>query len=410
MNDVADNTSQSTGKRTIRKLQVRNLFSFGEKGIDLELLPLNVLIGANNTGKSNLINVLRLIGALPRGFSELVARLGGMSDILFKGLDRPTGRIAFEISGGIFPRSFQYRLTFTGQLADHNLLKIIGEIAEYLSPSERDDNIILFYNDNWTNVQHYREIENKLVAYPEQAVQLMSKYEPFIAQIRDPAGSQYLSALQGILESFRFAHLPEVVGASASRLPQRTDQLSSYLFGDGSNLAAVLNRIESNPNGRKALVSNLQKLNPLIDHIGTLIEGGTAKIIVQEKGLLYPISANRLSDGTLSFLALLAVLLNPDPPPLICIEEPEIGLHPDMLLTVAELLKEASQRSQIIVTTHSDMLVSALSDMPEAVVVCERDQEGSQFRRLEPEKLEKWLRNYSLGDLWQMGEIGGTRW
>lgn len=132
------------------------------------------------------------------------------------------------------------------------------------------------------------------------------------------------------------------------------------------------------------------------------------QIFIREEGLSQPIPANRLSDGTLRYLFLLALLLNPTPPPLICIEEPEIGLHPDILPTIAELLIEASQRTQLIVTTHSDALVSALP--PESVLVCERNEKGTHLRRLEPERLKNWLENYSLGDLWRMGEIGGNRW
>jgi predicted ATPase len=106
----------------------------------------------------------------------------------------------------------------------------------------------------------------------------------------------------------------------------------------------------------------------------------------------------------------MALLLDPTPPPLICIEEPELGLHPDILPTIAELLIEASQRTQLIITTHSDALVSALSEYPESVVVCERDNTGTHLRRLETGKLKDWLENYTLGDVWRMGEIGGNRW
>jgi predicted ATPase len=104
----------------------------------------------------------------------------------------------------------------------------------------------------------------------------------------------------------------------------------------------------------------------------------------------------------------MALLLDPTPPPILCIEEPEIGFHPDIMPTIAEMLIEASERTQIIVTTHSDALVSALP--PESVLVCERDDRGSHLRHLEPEKLKNWLEKYSLGDLWRMGEIGGNRW
>jgi predicted ATPase len=118
-----------------------------------------------------------------------------------------------------------------------------------------------------------------------------------------------------------------------------------------------------------------------------------------------------MSDGTLKFLCLLAVLLDPQPPPLVCIEEPELGLHPDALRVVADALVEASSKMQLVVTTHSEALVSALSSDPEAIVVVERDFDNStQFRRLKKKQLEVWLKEYRLGELWRMGEIGGNRW
>ena len=122
------------------------------------------------------------------------------------------------------------------------------------------------------------------------------------------------------------------------------------------------------------------------------------------------VPATRLSDGTLRYLSLLAILCHPTPPPVECIEEPELGLHPDILPTIAELLKNASQRTQLIITTRSDALVSALSDTPEAIVVCEPGPDGTQLRRLDRESLSEWLDRYSLGEIWRMGEIGGTRW
>ena len=139
------------------------------------------------------------------------------------------------------------------------------------------------------------------------------------------------------------------------------------------------------------------------------LHGGTVQIVLHERKLK-EIPATRVSDGTLRFLCLLSVLCHPEPPPLICLEEPEIGLHPDILPTVAQLLVEASDRSQLIVTTHSDTLVSALTDLAESVLVCERDEDGTQLRRLESEKLQDWLQRYKLGELWKMGELGGTRW
>jgi predicted ATPase len=95
----------------------------------------------------------------------------------------------------------------------------------------------------------------------------------------------------------------------------------------------------------------------------------------------------------------------------MCIEEPELGLHPDAMQIVADALLEASESMQLIVTTHSDALVDALTDRPETVLVCERGfDSGAQMKRLSKKKLAAWLEHYSLGELWRKGEIGGGRW
>jgi predicted ATPase len=112
----------------------------------------------------------------------------------------------------------------------------------------------------------------------------------------------------------------------------------------------------------------------------------------------------------LRYLVLLAILLDPEPPPLICIEEPELGLHPDLIHKLADLLIDASSRTQLIVTTHSEILIDALSSQPESVVICEKQDGQTILKRLEPDKLKEWLEHYRLGELWLRGELGGVRW
>jgi len=141
------------------------------------------------------------------------------------------------------------------------------------------------------------------------------------------------------------------------------------------------------------------------------------EVVITEEGALvsmtegdYGVSAMRLSDGTLRYLALIAILCDPHPPPLICIEEPELGLHPDLIHILADMLKEASQRTQLIVTTHSDTLVSAFTNDPEAVLICEKWEGQTELTRLEKEEMAVWLKDYSLGSMWRSGQLGGTRW
>ena len=154
---------------------------------------------------------------------------------------------------------------------------------------------------------------------------------------------------------------------------------------------------------------SLQKLNENIEDFRLAVDGGTVLLFLEEAGGR-EIAATRLSDGTLRYLCLLAILLHPEPPPLMAIEEPELGLHPDVIPHVAELLVKASERTQLVVTTHSRMLVDALTGQPSSVVVCEMKNGESQMARLDGTALRAWLANYSLGDLWSMGELGGNRW
>ncbi len=166
--------------------------------------------------------------------------------------------------------------------------------------------------------------------------------------------------------------------------------------------------MEYSGNARDSILTNMRKLYPQLTDITTRVIGGSVLLFFHEENLATPVPSARVSDGILRFLALLTILCHPSPPPLICIEEPELGLHPDMMPLLGDLLIDAATRTQLIVTTHSDGLVSALSDVPEAVLVCERDGEGTHLRRLERGKLERWLEKYQLGDLWLSGEIGGT--
>jgi predicted ATPase len=173
-------------------------------------------------------------------------------------------------------------------------------------------------------------------------------------------------------------------------------------------LGLVLNNLRKYPSVKQEIVERLRSIYERAIDYETTIQGGTVQIFLQERGLKHPVPATRLSDGTLRYLCLLAVLLNPEPPPLICIEEPELGLHPDVIHTVAEMLVGASQRTQLVVTTHSEILITALSAHSEAVIVCEREEQGTTLRRLDPKQITKWLDRYRLGELWRMGEIGGN--
>jgi predicted ATPase len=195
---------------------------------------------------------------------------------------------------------------------------------------------------------------------------------------------------------------------SPPRQPQPADLPTEHLLEDGMNLGLILNRFRRDVPAKKALIEALQQVFSGVRDFSVQVEGGTVQVFLEEEGWTIP--ATRLSDGTVRWLALLALLLDPKPPLLVCIEEPELGLHPDLMPTLARLLREASERMQLVVTTHSEALIDALSDTPEAVLVCERPAGSTTMRRLDRAALKEWLDDYSLGELWSKGELGGTRW
>jgi predicted ATPase len=176
----------------------------------------------------------------------------------------------------------------------------------------------------------------------------------------------------------------------------------------GSNLALVLQEMDFHGSLKK-VKEYLHRLSDRFEDIKIRPEGGYSQVYVQERGIGM-FSATRLSDGTLKFLCLMAVLFDPNPAWLVCIDEPEAGLHPDAVILVADALREASSRMQIVATTHSEAMVDRFSDEPEHIIVCERDSDESTcFKLLSGEQLKEWLDEYTLGDLWRRGEIGGTQ-
>lgn len=368
------------GKRLIEKIRLRNILSFGEKGEEIELQPLNVIIGQNASGKSNLIDIFKLLRSLPqdKGLANFISKNGGIGEWVWKGgaksypnieitlTDFYGSKISYDLEFG----EFQQRLNVVSEVIGFN------EIKHLIQPS---------YDKELPSL-------DKLIVYENEKIG-QSHY--------------FLNATFRLFKSFTDLQTSR---KSEIRNPQPTDAINNFLEEDGSNLSLVLSDLQLRGGAKQKIVQYLQKFYPKINDYLIVPSSGNVQLYIDEERLEKRISAKRLSDGTLRYLCLLAILCHPEPPPLICIEEPETGLHPDILPTIAELLKEASQRTQLIVTTHSDILVSALSDVPEAVLVCEKDEDGTHFKRLNKENLKDWLNEYSLGELWLKGEIGGTRW
>lgn len=382
----------------IERLRLRKILSFNDATIKLG--QLNVLIGPNAVGKSNLIEVIGLLQAAPTGLAPAILRGGGIRQWLWLGDNLPlTASIECDVRlrGGrqFGPLSYLLRI-----LGDRNGYAIDAEeLAK--RPARQTER---FFTRKLGNA----DVFDHGLGSPSTRMQVQPT-ESVLSQLKNPADPTPITALGRELTEILIFREFRTGPRAVMRQGISTATPKDVLQDGGDNLAMVLQDL--NYRGSHLRVNNyLKRFCERFDAVKVEI-GELARTYLSEQGLNAEISSARMSDGTLKFLALLAALFHPKAPPLMCIEEPELGLHPDALQLVAEVLLEASESMQLIVTTHSDALVDALTDRPETVLVCERDfDNGTQMKQLSKKKLETWLKHYSLGQLWRKGEIGGGRW
>jgi len=385
------------------------MLSFGPETPDLELQSLNVLIGPNGSGKSNLIESIALLQAAPGNLLDPIQAGGGIAEWLWKGSNTPTAEIDVTVYNphGKMPLRHRLALTMVGQRAE-----LIDEAIENEHSASGEDDVYFYYRyQNGHPVLNVRPSVGSGGFAPRKLQREdLPLDQSVLSQRKDPdqyPEVTYLGNQYGRIKLFREWNLGR---NTQPRKPQQTDVLSDFLKEDAANLALVLNDLEHRSSLRRDLVEKLKDADASIEDFSTKVLGGTIQLFLHYSGLKSPVPAARLSDGTVRYLCLLAVLCHPSPPPLICLEEPELGLHPDLLPGLADLLIDASNRMQLIVTTHSDALVDGLSKVPETVIVCEKRDGCSQMGRRTTTELTKWLNEYGLGQLWRRGEIGGNRW
>ena len=394
----------------MHRIRLENVLSFGPDTQELELLPLNVLIGPNGSGKSNVIESIGLLRAAPNDVAAPIREGGGAENWIWRGEPAmAVGRVEVVVGNPFVDhgdRPLRYSLAFgPSSFGEVGIVEEIGDVARTGEEEDGTDRYlerlysktVLAYRDEH-GTQGRRELPTADIR-PDRSI---------LSQFKDPFQYPELTSLGRGLERIRFYREWSFGRNTPPRLPQKADLPNGSLAEDCRNLGLVLNRIEGDSAAKEKLLAALRNLYRGIDDYYVQIQAGSVQVFLKEGNL--PIPATRLSDGTLRYLCLLAVLCDPAMPPLICIEEPELGLHPDVLPGLADLLRDASARCQIVVTTHSDTLVDALTETPESIVVCEKENGQTKLRRLNGDDLAHWLEKYRLGELWTSGEIGGTRW
>ena len=387
----------------LKSITPKNLLSFSNDSTQIKLKNLNVIIGPNGSGKSNLIEIINLLRSSPYDMRSVIRKGGGVTEWVWKGEPDAIASIDAVIDN---PR---------GQQPLRHFISFYEDNQRFCLKDESIANEHSYYGDASKPYFYYSynngaPLVKKFESDPEKQLtkETVEKDISILAQRRDPENYPVIFYLSTVYDKIRIYREWAFGRNAVFREPQKADMRNDILEEDFSNLGLFLNRLELIPKAKKSIIEGLRDFYEGFEDFRISINSGTVQVYFIEGN--YSIPATRLSDGTLRYLCLLAILCDPDPPSLICIEEPELGLHPDILPKIADLFKSASQRTQLIITTHSDILVDAMTDQPESIIVCEKHSGKTVMNHLDAVKINKWLEKYRLGELWTSGKLGGTRW
>ena len=344
---------------------------------ELKLNAINIVIGANGAGKSNFIEVFSFLHALRQGrLQDYVIKANGAERFLHFGS---------KVTDAIYLQVF-----FEGKKNGYSI-KLIATNADELIPKEERG----YY---W---QHpYPEPMNEWM-WPIGKEAGISGQEP----------SRIALHVQKHFDRWRLYHFHDTSASAPMR--RRTNDLhdNRYLREDGSNLAAFLYLLrEKHPTAYSLIRRTVRLVAPFFDDFQLAPQKLNPEAIRLEwkhrnSEAYYDISS--LSDGTLRFMALATLFLQPEEyrPSVILVDEPELGLHPAAITLLASLVKQASVKTQVILSTQSSLLLDHFQ--PEDVLVADLVDGATQLTRPDSSRLADWLQDYSLGQLWEKNEIGG---
>jgi predicted ATPase len=370
--------------RRITSLQLHGYKSVGA----LPNLPFGectVLIGANAAGKSNLLSFFRLLNwlATPPGLLQLnVARLGGGNNLLHGGAKVTRSvQASLELSSDSDPHTYSFELVHA---VPDTLIITREEGPEGTLTAARDGRSS--YNGNVSRAGGF--LESRLLQAAEDD---------------NPRAEEIAALFRGI----GFFHFHDT--SETARIRQRwAVEDAQQLKEDAGNLAPFLHRLaRERPAHYSRITETIRQVVPQFADFVLSPDNGTLLLQWRESGSDLHFGPGQASDGTLRVMALLALLLQPPEnlPPVLVIDEPELGLHPSAIHLVAGLLLNASRHAQVIVATQSPALLNHFE--PEQVVVVDRPGSGSVFRRLDSAQLADWLEEYTLGELWEKNVLGG---
>lgn len=356
--------------------------------LDLELRPLNVLIGANGSGKTSLLDVFSLLASSALGeLSAKISELGGITSMLSIGRART---MSFVLSTSI-PQS----MPATYELA------IEQQGISYQIAHERLAIDIDYVESTGGHVM-YREFSNALAKKPTWDYKPL---ETALSQV--PRNFPVPERVRSFLATFTYYHALDVGPRAPVRLPQQL-RPAPQPGKDGELLFSCLYYLrEVFPDKFEAIEDALKAAFPGFVRLNLpSVAAGMLAMTWQDKDFPDPFYMNQLSEGTLRFLWLATLLQSPALTGVVLIDEPEVSLHPELLSILAELMREATSRTQLVVATHSDRLVRFLQ--PNEVITLDVEEDGAvRAQWADQLDIDEWLKEYTLDEVWRLGRIGG---
>ncbi|MBJ7436849.1 MAG: AAA family ATPase [Acinetobacter sp.] len=364
----------------IENIKIQNFKSIKDASIDLG--SINVLIGANGVGKSNFISFFRLLKSLSNDkLNDYVENQGKMDNLIYFG-EKVDSDIRGEITFSEFQNKPYIRYAFDLSADNRNLAVIKKETTSQLMNINDQVN-------SWRDSPSTNNTEHSLHLL---ASQQEMKYVIVRTYFRD----------------FTVYHFHDTSFDAPLKKPARIyDHIS--LHHDGCNLPAFLYYLQERHPQRLYLIEKvIQSIAPFFGKFilkPDRINPESIQLEWLEKGYERHQNAHNLSDGTLRFIALTTLMLQPEPPKVIIIDEPELGLHPSAIIKLAGLVRKAAAKSQVIISTQSVNLMNEFE--PEDIIVVDHKNKQSVFKRLDVDKLQIWLEDYGLAEVWDKGLIGG---
>lgn len=394
-------------ERRLHRLEVENFRSL--RNASLPLGELNVLVGPNAAGKTTVLEVFRFLSDVIRTDLEpALALRGGLDELLFWGGSTPPKYLRIKLvatwttnSSANAPDEYQIRVTRSG--------RAIQRRESFAFKRTRGRGRRITINGQKVSVADYRG-ETAEDTPTEFGISRLSSGLSLLPRLADEQGGTEVATVAELLASVRVFDVRVDAARHPARFPRDNRE---PLDESASNLAAFLLTLSTRePHAWARLVDDAREVLPHLKDIGFEYPSGPARevvVVLHERGLRRPTQLADASYGTIRLLGLLALLYDPDPPALTCIEEVDHGLHPQALEVVVERLREASGRTQFLIATHSPTFADRLR--PEELVVCERKDDGSSVipavSTADIGRIVRSSEDEPLGELWFSGALGG---